>query len=170
MDLDMKTLTIIVVCMLPLAGVGLYYFFRGINEKIMVKRGYYKVKLRLENFRVKIKYMKPENGCFTTKDLKTYSFSNTPGKVFFEGNTPVVEYDARKQQIDFNNAYKDRFDSASKDVILQRVYNLGQRMGAVGQKKMMNLLFGSLICSGLTLLILILLLSGNLEVGSLAAQ
>lgn len=170
MDLDMKALTQIVVFMLPLAGIGIYRATLWIKEKIMVKRGYYKVKLRLDNYRIKTVFMKPENGCFTTKNLKTYNFSSTPGKVFFDGNTPVVEYDSRDQQIDFKNEYRDRFDSASKDVILQRVYNLGQRMGSLGQKKMMNILYGTLLCSGLTVVILFLLLNGSLEFGSLAAK
>lgn len=167
-------ITIAALWVFPFSLIGLFVGLVWLKERYLISKGYYKCVFRLSNFRTKIKYMRPENNIIQDKEFKTLDFPLGAGYIFFEGDIgskPVMEYNAARKPINFLPTLNDvKRDSATQDSLMQRVYNLGIRAGIKDLEKLKQYIIIGLILSGASLAILVLLLTGNLEVGSLAAH
>lgn len=156
---------------LPFVFAGAYYLFQKFNILLKVKKGHYRVVLRLPNYRKKKFLLKPESGLFKFKNNQL-SLNTEPGYVYFDGNVPVVEYDYYGNQINFNEKTGEskNFEGERLSSVMERIYNLGFSIAAEKTKKLEQMVMIIVGTTGLTLLILLLLLHGTLEFGSLAVQ
>lgn len=144
----------------PFSLFGVFKVFHMIKEKLLIRKGYYKVVFRMSNFRKNHTYIKPEKDNIKVGE-RIYPFSNSSGYVYFNGTTPEIEYDVNGSQINFLKDKKtSTLDAAGLDSLAKRTYNLGKRHGSRNEKILTLLVFGSLGASVLTLLLVYSLVAG----------
>jgi hypothetical protein len=141
------------VIFLPFTMFGTFTFLMWVREKMMVKKGFYKVFFRLPNFRKIHTYIKPDKDSIKTKD-NTYPFSNSIGYVYFNGNTPEVEYDVNGEQINFLKDETSEFDPKGLSALGFRTFNYGKKQGKKEEK---IILLGVFVAAGASVLSALLL-------------
>jgi len=161
---------------MPFSLLGFYGGIRWGIERYKVSQGYIKCIFRTKNFRKKIKFMKPEEGIIKEKvsatEFKTLECPTDSGYIYFEGkigSTPVIEYNCDRTPINFLPSYDTtQYDQATRDSAMLRVFNLGQRLGIKDLDKIMKFALAGVIVSGITLIVLLMVVSGTLQIGSMA--
>ena len=153
--------------MLPFFAFGAFILTKRLLEWYYVRQGKYKVIFRLSNYRTKTEFIKPKIDSFEYSG-KTFNFSQQPGFVYFEGSTPVIEYDIKGKQINFVEEIKSEVDPENLDAVLFRTYNLGKRDSLKGQQIIFYLMVAAAVGSIVSAIILITLITGDLSIASLA--
>lgn len=132
MDLWLLVTAIVVIFFMTIfAIVGIATLINTISQILAVHGGAYKVYFRLPNHRKRTAYLKPEKESIRdSRAGKTYPFANSLGYVWYEGNTPTIEYDVNGNQLNFINLAKtSAIDPSALDTLYMRAFNLGKAKG-----------------------------------------
>jgi len=134
---------------MPLAGFGMMKLVEWIKTKLLVRKGYFRAYFRLANHRKMMKMVRPDKSSITIQigmKEKIYPFSNGIGYIYFNGNTPEIEYDLNGDQINFVDREKtSTLDPDNLSSLGQRTYNLGKR---AGRRKDQLILIVAIIAAG----------------------
>lgn len=108
------------------AVIGVWTIGQKLTEILAVRKGAFKVRFRKPNNRVTTRYIVPDKESIKTKE-KIYPFSNASGMVYYEGNTPVIEYDIFGKQINFQSQIESTpLDPEGLNTLFFRIYNAGK--------------------------------------------
>lgn len=124
---------LLTLILLPFAGFGVYKMINFLKTYILVRKGYFKAYFRTPNRRKISKLVKPDGDSIELKfsimgKKRIYPFSDDIGYIYFDGNTPEVEYDLDGEQINFSDRKTDsKFDSQDLNTLAQRTFNAGKR-------------------------------------------
>lgn len=108
------------------AVIGIYNVTRMLGDMMAVRKGAFRVIFRLPNNRIQKKLIKPDKESVKVGD-KIYSFTNGAGYVYYEGSTPIIEYDVNGNQINFlDKIEKTTLDPEGLNSLFFRIYNAGK--------------------------------------------
>lgn len=127
----------------PFFLYGLIKGFALIDELRLVRRGYFKAYFTLPNNRRLMQWIKISTDSFKIKE-DTYSFSDKPGYVLYEGRTPTIAYDAKRAQINFSHVGGVP-DDRNMDTLLIRVFNEGKIQGFTNYKYILYGVIGACV-------------------------
>lgn len=108
------------------AVIGVYHLGTIVTEIMAVRKGAFKVRFRKPNNRTQTKLIVPDKESIKSGE-KIYPFSNAAGYVYYEGNTPVIEYDINGNQINFMERITSTpLDPQGLNTLFFRIYNAGK--------------------------------------------
>ena len=163
---------------LPFSLLGFYNGIQWAMERLKVSQGYIKCIFRTANFRKRIKYMKPQDGFIQEKisasEIKSLECPTSAGYIYFEGKfgaTPTIEYNSERTPINFLPTITDITESqAMKDSVMLRIFNLGQKMGLTDMNKIYVVTLVGAALSAIALIVLLMIVSGTIDIGTAAVQ
>lgn len=142
------------IVILPFTFLGMMQFIVWLKEKMLVRKGFYKVIFRMPNHRIIKAFLKPAGKTITHKS-NTYGFSDLPEYIYYNGNTPQIEFNQEGSQINFGEITKSpEIDPQVIDAIGKRSYNLGKKESKREEKITLILLLVAAGCSSLSALML----------------
>jgi hypothetical protein len=138
----------------PLAVWGCWSIGNWLKEKILVRRGYFKAYFRQKNHRKIMRVVKPE-GDYIRIRKNAYPFNDGLGYIYYEGNTPTIEYNEHGQQLNFITKEKETVDAINVDALMTRTYNLGKSHGS---KDIQMIKIASFVAAGASVLCTLLVM------------
>jgi len=143
----MMTIVSVLIFSIPLAGWGAYQLGEALITKIKVRKGHFKAYFRQKNHRKTEKLVKPEGDHIRVHgDL--YPFSDSNGYIYYEGDTPTIEYNEHGEQINFLNEKSNTMDATDLNALAKRTYNLGKSHGAKNENL---ILLGVMAAAGVSI-------------------
>jgi len=120
------------------SAIAIILIVKKVIEMILVRLGFVKVHLALPNHRMRIIWRKPKGGKITFKDR---SFEYDVKKLVFNGNTPVVYYNAETgEQMDFYGKSSTKISALLLDKLINEAFNLGKDYMRRRQDRVMQLM------------------------------
>lgn len=147
------------IIMLPLAGLGMWKLMQFLQDKLKIRKGFYRVTFRMSNHRKISRWIKPDKSYIKYKD-KVYPFSDKAGLVFYSGlgGIPEIEYNEFGDQINFIESDKSAmFDPNTISLMAIRMFNLGKKAAKTSTKDMLFMV--SVIGAGSSVITMLLLFS-----------
>ncbi|MEM5866774.1 MAG: hypothetical protein QXG39_02530 [Candidatus Aenigmatarchaeota archaeon] len=143
---------LIIILLGLFSSIGIYYVFKNLIEKIMVKFGYIKIKYFTKNYRIQEKMAKPKGGKIKINDIDL-PFNNSPGYIYFNSNLPIAFYkEGEINQINIDDIGKTGVDPDLFDKITASYFEAG-KLFALRKNKMQDIMMMLLVVALIIMII-----------------